>query len=1077
MSPEPRKATDAPGSQPLNRAEDPGIAKSLENRLTSHDFMKMQALFKVSAFSYEPEGFRVAYEGSPPRCRGVNPVSSLCSSFKSPESNENMGMMTREEFMDQMCTAVKRGSKEEYGELFDKIDLIRDGLIDWDKLTSFMLLELYERDERTKLSVIPQWKDLRLLPSIHKDAIQNVTFLKGPSNYLTVSRSGLLGLWGENLKLQRTLQIATEAVKPKDLWVTALVALPNVNKVAVAFTSKVIYFAELNSKQGFSCQYRLQGFEGIVICMDYWYNPYDGNYAMLTMGDVCGQVQAIAFNTALISLFERPSSSPEDENVVMTINWQELVSGYHKCCYTLRHRLHDKEWVRQVAYSYSLDVFISVTTSSTNSLVLAWREKLSPQLTMTTFHVAQGINAFDFHPKLNLIATAGINRRVCLWNPYVSSKPAGILEGHSDSVIAVQFITERKLLFSFAKDKVLRIWDIQHQLCVQRIAGSFPKSLDFHSVLYFDESRGRLFISFNNQLTLLEMEPDSGKSRVASHRKAVTCILYNSVFKQVISSDTGSTVIFWLIDTGQKIKEFTGCHGNAEISTMALDGTQTRLFTGSTDGAVKVWDFNGHCHHKLNAGRDQAVEISQILVLSWTVLVLGWDRMITVFRLNNFAQFLVQPSEWRGGVQHRDDILCAAFLPPQTLVTGSSGGEIVVWNNSTENACMKLHWNPERSLKSNSGSQVQGSATSASRLSPRRHTLSASDYTTSDAESCSAITRLFFLEARNTSATGGANLVSCGGAGRVRFWNTQRSRLLAEFEAHSGVGSIIMTVDERSQYLITGDLLGWVKIWNIEDYCFVWGENMETQPPPLIRSFQAHDDCITCLETCRRNNGLFILSSSTDCSIVLSDISGVPFGIFGQEGHWRIGNYAPSWPREENEPQTKGENNIEKDESVPSTEEDLPPNLEEQAAPIREDKDDSVFMANIWNDTILGKTYIERKTQKGRKCTLFNRIAGIKPTVVFRSLKIEALKETADMNELDILVHPDKYFGGKSAEKCSEDLKPPTLSASLKAAFDENNLFPKEILDREKKSRQLLEEMCHKGRVTNERTHRRLKGK
>lgn len=50
----------------------------------------------------------------------------------------------------------------------------------------------------------------------------------------------------------------------------------------------------------------------------------------------------------------------------------------------------------------------------------------------------------------------------------------------------------------------------------------------------------------------------------------------------------GSTVSFWMIDTGQKIKQFTGCHGNAVISTMALDANETRLLTGSTDGTVKV---------------------------------------------------------------------------------------------------------------------------------------------------------------------------------------------------------------------------------------------------------------------------------------------------------------------------------------------------------------------------------------------------------------------------------------------------------------------------------------------------------
>lgn len=59
------------------------------------------------------------------------------------------------------------------------------------------------------------------------------------------------------------------------------------------------------------------------------------------------KVQVIAFTTALISLFERPAGACEDEEATVTINWAELRPGHHKCCYTLGHKLHDGDWVRQ----------------------------------------------------------------------------------------------------------------------------------------------------------------------------------------------------------------------------------------------------------------------------------------------------------------------------------------------------------------------------------------------------------------------------------------------------------------------------------------------------------------------------------------------------------------------------------------------------------------------------------------------------------------------------------------------------------------------------------------------------------
>ncbi|XP_058151222.1 cilia- and flagella-associated protein 337 isoform X8 [Dasypus novemcinctus] len=799
----------------------------LEERLTVGDFVKIQS----------------AFESSEPR-------QTVC--------------MSREEFLQRMTDIVGWGTKEEYQELFDKVDVARDGFINWDKLTSFILLALYEKDERARAAVVPQWMDLKFLPSKHKDTIQKVIFLKSSSRYLTISKEGLLGIWGENLKLQEALPITSDATKLKHLWVTSLVSLENVNKIAVAFTSKEISFYDLLSKEEFPCQYKLQGLKGTPICMDYWYDPLDANEAILSFGDITG--------------------------------------------------------------------------------------------------------------------------------------------------------------------KVLRLWDVQHQLSIQRIACSFPKGQDFRCLFHFDETHGRLFISFSNQLALLAMKSEASK-RVKSHEKAVTCVLYSSIMKQVISSDTESTVSFWMIDTGQKIKQFTGCHGNAEISTMALDANETRLLTGSTDGTVKVWDFNGYCHHTLNVGRDGAVDISQILVLKTTILVTGWERVITVFRSQNFNRFFIQPEEWKGGVQHYDDILCAAFLPPQTLVTGSYDGEIVVWNNSTENAHCVLHPDYQRLLKSKLELRRRLSAGRSSSPTPMTDQAALGVCSSEiDTEGNNAVMRLCFLEARkDTAVTGGANLVSCGGSGYVRFWDTIKKELLAEFLAHSGVGSIIMSIDKLNRYLVTGDIDGWLKIWNIEEYCLNSVKSKVTQPPTLIRSFQPHEDRISSLEMCELGGRLLIISSSADCSISLSDVSNAPIWIFGQAKHWQIESCFHLPKRDTNlmeneirEESIKVIPVLSKEEACLDTAECLP--LDKK---IRED---SAYNVSPSEDKNLDKKYKERTICKKITPTLYNGGVLQKSFSAFRSLNIGALKELPEVNKPAFLL--EKYFREEPEEESPPIPELPSLSES-----------------------------------------------
>ncbi|XP_056138831.1 WD repeat-containing protein 49-like [Lampris incognitus] len=805
--------------------------------------------------------------------------------------------LSRTDFCNKALASIGCGSEEEYGLLFDNVvgiqdygglvlesvDMRREGRITWEGLRSFMILELSEKVEHP-IASIPDWKPQHTLTCPHPDPIQQVSYLHSSGCYLTVSKRGAMGLRaGKDLFLLQTHQLHDALVTPRKVRVTDMVLLHNVHKIAVSFMSEEVCFYDLLSKPKFSCQYRLQGLKFPPRCLDYWEDPSHPDSSVLTMGDTGGQVSAICFSSAQISLFERTSPGVEPESSGV-IKWEELVKGKHRCCYTLSHWAHKQDSVQRVRFLGSLQAFVSCSNSPHSSLVIGWREKERP-LQVTSFHTQMGVEDLDYHHGLKQIATAGTDNQVLLWNPYVTSRPVSVLSGHTSPVTAVRFVLPKKQLLSFSKDKVLCLWDVSSELCVYRLSGVFPKTPgDACTLLFFhEEQQERLLLSFHNLLFLL----DRKQERLTSHRHPVTCVLYNSLFRQVVSGDSSSSVVCWLAETGQRVSRFHRCHGDSAISAMSLDGMQTKLFTAGSDGEVKVWDFSGHCHYRLKAGQGHDVTISQLLLLRRSILVMGWQRVLTVFRLPSFTQVVVEPSKWNGGVQHQDNVLCAAFRPLETLVTGSCDGEIVVWNSSTEKALrtLRLHTQPKAHL--------DHPPTSLFGLKGEE-----------DSRSCGVITRLFFIPGRTPAALpfGGADLVSCGGSGEVRFWNTFHSSLVGQFTAHNrDLGPIIMTISPCGKYLVTADMEGTLKTWDILEYCLQPDGGITREPPKLLCSLRPHLKGVMHLETCLHNDRLLLLSASADCNVALSYLPGDTVGVFGQQVPWKLNGLGPGDPEQDQE--------------------------------------------------------------------------------------------------------------------------------------------------------------------------------
>lgn len=125
---------------------------------------------------------------------------------------------------------IGRGSREEYERLFDSVDVSREGRVDFHCLASYLLLGLSEKQEQATMSAVPHWCPPRRLPAPHRGQIQNLADLS-TGRYLSVSKEGMMAVWAENLTLLKSHKLQNDSVKPKDLWVTGMVVLPNIHKV------------------------------------------------------------------------------------------------------------------------------------------------------------------------------------------------------------------------------------------------------------------------------------------------------------------------------------------------------------------------------------------------------------------------------------------------------------------------------------------------------------------------------------------------------------------------------------------------------------------------------------------------------------------------------------------------------------------------------------------------------------------------------------------------------------------------------------------------------------------------------
>ena len=1000
----------------------------------------------------------------------------------------------KSEFGVLLTQALTKGCLADYYQLFDMVDISRDGRINWDRFSNYLLLEYYEREDHIKTTQVPQWQDIKSIPTSHKNSICSI--LQNRSNgfrYCIVSKDGLVSTFNENHETKRTFQIHTnpEQIRSKDLWVTEATLMPNINKIAFATTSREIWIYDISSNNDFVCQYKIVGMRFIPLCINYWSNKNNSNISLLSFGDTGGFVHAIFFKSATSSLFDKPWKSEQSQETCFQVNIDNVLSGKFPSALCLHYKAHSA-WVRQIMFIPLLDCFLTCSTTSSDSIVLAWIGKSRKDVRLTEFKIPLGINGFDYQEGLNLIASAGINNHVCLWNPYVVSKPIGVLRGHMQVIVAVQFIHNKYQLVSLSKDKVLRVWDVNLQICIQRLTGILPKGPHVTVLMHYDQEASALLSTFNYHLQVLKMKREV-KHRVVSHDSTVTKAIYNEKYGHVISVDESSCVTIWFLNTGQKVKHISEAHSEAEITTVTLDHTQTRILTAGTDGVIKIWDINGNCHHVLVVEQGNPCEITQILYLKRMIIAIGWSRVLCFFSSAQLKSYYVHPSAWKGKQQHFDDILSADFLEPRTLVTASYDGDIVFWNTNTQNSVRKITnerklrlgkrlppLSPRKSRQERrSGSSLTTKSTNTLHSQQQQQPLTGKSSPLGGTSDAVTITSIVYLKQRNGNSPQTGDLYTCHSDGRVRFWNSLSCENLGQFTAYEQFGSMVSCTNNSSNELLcVGGENGTCKIFYIDKFLNDKKRDIITPPtqpsvdnllPDLLVTFETHSDAVTSINFIERNGKVFLLSASTDCSVAIHSLD-MLIGVFGQNEHWNI-NDIPSveisdWVERRrevilNQTYVVENEEISLEESDETFEIDVPSTVQQQQPEVSKEQ----FWEQPDIQELVDEVNRSKLNSKTRNILQSDNSDDGKrnATYSYRLLDTKQMESVDELEKPEFVLHPERYFLEKE-EKVEMFFDQPSIewTNELKLKHDEKSIFPKYILDMDMKMRTAHKLMVNK---------------
>ncbi len=405
------------------------------------------------------------------------------------------------------------------------------------------------------------------------------------------------------------------------------------------------------------------------------------------------------------------------------------------------------------------------------------------------------LNTVAFSPQGDLVAAAGIDQQVYLWQTD-TYRMVRTLGGHKDSIFNITFSPDGQYLAAASNDRTVKIWSVADGKLLHTLEGH---SDGVYGVYFSPDGKTLASASADNQIWLWDWSANKVLLILKGHRDRLNSVTFDPSGQYLASASNDGTVKLWNRRDGSLVNNLLGHSDRVYQVNFSPDGKT--LGSSSADGTVRLWQVRTSKDLQTPLRHSQPANSTIFSTDGKSIASASTDRTIKIRNLSTEKITTISGSYRR--------INSARFSPSNQLLAFGGFDKIVqIWNLSPQKKLFELvNADKVNSLNFSPDGQLIAIASVDGKI--KLWEVATAKELTTFAGHSESVNHVTFSPDSKT-------LASASWDGTVKLWDIGSRQELATLKGHSRrVNYVAFSPDNKSLASASND--GTIMLWNLRD--------------------------------------------------------------------------------------------------------------------------------------------------------------------------------------------------------------------------------------------------------------------